>query len=40
LLAFVRDAEVIIHNASFELEFLDEELKRIGRPSFPGTAAG
>ena len=36
LLAFVRDAEVIIHNASFDLEFLDEELKRIGRPSFAG----
>lgn len=34
LLAFVRDAEVIIHNASFDLEFLDEELKRIGRPAF------
>jgi DNA polymerase-3 subunit epsilon len=36
LLAFVRDAEVIIHNASFDLEFLDEELKRIGRPAFAG----
>jgi DNA polymerase-3 subunit epsilon len=34
LLAFVRDAEVIIHNASFDLEFLDEELKRIARPPF------
>jgi DNA polymerase-3 subunit epsilon len=34
LLAFVRDAEVIIHNASFDLEFLDEELKRLGRPAF------
>jgi DNA polymerase-3 subunit epsilon len=34
LLAFVRDAEVIIHNASFDLEFLDEELKRIARPRF------
>ena len=36
LLAFARDAEVIIHNASFDLEFLDEELKRIGRPPFAG----
>ncbi|MBK9245465.1 MAG: DNA polymerase III subunit epsilon [Burkholderiales bacterium] len=36
LLAFVRDAEVIIHNASFDLEFLDEELKRIGRAPFAG----
>jgi len=34
LLAFVGGAEVIIHNASFDLEFLDEELKRIGRPAF------
>jgi DNA polymerase III subunit epsilon len=34
LLAFVRDAEVIIHNASFDLEFLDEELKRLSRPPF------
>jgi DNA polymerase-3 subunit epsilon len=34
LLAFVRDAEVIIHNASFDLEFLDDELKRLARPPF------
>jgi len=34
LLAFVRDAEVVIHNASFDLEFLDEELKRLARPPF------
>ncbi len=40
LLAFVRDAEVIIHNASFDLEFLDEELKRIARPPFAGHCAG
>lgn len=34
LLAFVRDAEVIIHNALFDLEFLDAELARLGRPPF------
>jgi len=34
VLAFVNDAEVIIHNASFDLEFLDGELKRLGRPPF------
>ena len=34
LLAFVADAEVIIHNASFDVEFLDAELKRLGRPPF------
>jgi DNA polymerase-3 subunit epsilon len=34
LLAFVRDAEVIIHNAPFDLEFLDAELARLGRGAF------
>ena len=34
LLAFVKDAEVVIHNAAFDLEFLDSELARIGRQSF------
>jgi DNA polymerase-3 subunit epsilon len=34
VLAFVRDAEVIIHNAGFDLEFLDGELKRLGRRPF------
>ncbi len=34
LLAFVAGAEVIIHNASFDVEFLDAELKRIGRAPF------
>ena len=34
LLAFVKDAEVIIHNAAFDLEFLDAELARIGRGRF------
>jgi len=34
LLAFVRGAEVIIHNAPFDLEFLDAELARLGRPPF------
>lgn len=34
LLAFVRGAEVIIHNAAFDLEFLDAELARLGRAPF------
>jgi DNA polymerase-3 subunit epsilon len=34
LLAFVQDAEVVIHNAAFDVEFLDAELARIGRPPF------
>jgi len=31
---FVRDAEVIIHNAAFDLKFLNAELALIGRPAF------
>jgi DNA polymerase-3 subunit epsilon len=34
LLDFVRGAQVLIHNAAFDLSFLDAELVRIGRPSF------
>jgi DNA polymerase-3 subunit epsilon len=34
LLAFVKEAEVIIHNAAFDVEFLDAELARLGRPPF------
>ncbi len=34
LLAFVGDAEVIIHNAAFDCGFLDAELRRLGRPRF------
>jgi DNA polymerase-3 subunit epsilon len=34
LLAFVKDAEVVIHNAPFDLEFLDAELARLGRAPF------
>lgn len=30
LLAFIRDAELIIHNAAFDVGFLDAELKRAG----------
>ena len=34
LLSFVKDAEVVIHNAAFDREFLDAELARLGRPPF------
>lgn len=34
LIAFVKDSEVIIHNAAFDVEFLDAELARIGRNAF------
>jgi DNA polymerase-3 subunit epsilon len=31
LLAYLHDAELVIHNAPFDLGFLDEELRRCGR---------
>jgi len=34
LVAFVADAEVIIHNAAFDLSFLDAEFARLKRPPF------
>jgi DNA polymerase-3 subunit epsilon len=34
LTAFVADAEVLIHNASFDVGFLDAELARTGLPPF------
>ena len=36
LLEFVDGAEIIIHNAGFDVGFLNEELRRLGRPAFPG----
>lgn len=33
-LAFVKDAEIIIHNAPFDVGFLDAELQRAGLPKF------
>jgi DNA polymerase-3 subunit epsilon len=38
LLAFVDGAEVIIHNADFDLAFLNAEMARLGRPPFVGHA--
>ena len=34
LLDYVQDAEIIIHNAPFDLAFLDMELERLGLPPF------
>ncbi len=39
LLAFVDGAEVIIHNAGFDVGFLDAELARLGRPRFAAHCA-
>lgn len=39
-LAFCKDAEVIIHNAAFDVGFLDAELARLGRGSFRDCCGG
>ena len=39
LLEFVRGAEVIIHNAAFDVTFLDAELERLQLPPFAGHCA-
>ncbi|HEY6772479.1 MAG TPA: DNA polymerase III subunit epsilon [Oxalicibacterium sp.] len=38
--AYIRDAEVIIHNAPFDLGFLDEEFKRVAMGKFTDHIAG
>ena len=35
LLEFVAGAEIIIHNAGFDVGFLNEELRRLGKDRFP-----
>ena len=37
---FVRDAEIIIHNAPFDVGFLDAELEKLGLPVFPKQVQG
>ena len=39
LLEYLSGAEIIIHNAGFDVGFLNEELRRLGRPKF-ATAVG
>jgi len=39
-LAWLQGAEVIIHNAAFDTNFLDHELKRLGREGFARHVAG
>lgn len=40
LLGFVRDAEILIHNAPFDLAFLDAELGRLRKPQFRSFGTG
>jgi DNA polymerase III subunit epsilon len=39
LLTYCADAEIIIHNAPFDLSFLNKELELIGKPIFKGGVA-
>lgn len=39
LLAFIRDDTLVIHNASFDIGFLNAELTRVDRPPIPMTRA-
>ncbi|HEX7386121.1 MAG TPA: DNA polymerase III subunit epsilon [Castellaniella sp.] len=36
---FVKDSEIVIHNAAFDVKFLTSELKRAGLPAFPTLCA-
>jgi DNA polymerase-3 subunit epsilon len=39
LIEWLRDAEIVIHNAAFDVGFLNAELKRLKRPMFHTVAA-
>jgi DNA polymerase-3 subunit epsilon len=38
-LAFIGDAPLVIHNASFDLKFINSELHRVGKPPLPASRA-
>lgn len=40
ILAYVQDAEIIIHNAPFDLSFLNKELELLGKPPFRTFVSG
>jgi DNA polymerase-3 subunit epsilon len=40
ILAYVQDAEIIIHNAAFDIGFLNKELERLGKPPFKDHVSG
>jgi DNA polymerase-3 subunit epsilon len=39
LVEFVDDAEIVIHNAPFDVGFMDAEFARLGRPAFASIVA-
>jgi DNA polymerase-3 subunit epsilon len=38
-LAFIGGSPLVIHNASFDMKFLNAELRRVGRPQLPASRA-
>ncbi|GAD23490.1 DNA polymerase III subunit epsilon [Acidovorax sp. MR-S7] len=40
ILAFMQGAEIIIHNAAFDVGFINKELERLGRPPFTTYVGG
>ena len=40
ILDFMRDAEIIIHNAAFDVGFINKELELLGRPPFTTYVSG
>ena len=38
-LDFIGDARLVIHNAAFDMKFLNAELSRVGKPTLPDTRA-
>jgi DNA polymerase-3 subunit epsilon len=40
ILAYLQDAEIIIHNAAFDVGFLNKELELLGKPAFAGFVSG
>jgi len=40
IIAFTKDAEVIIHNAAFDMGFLDMEFRKAGYPLFSSVVSG
>ena len=39
LLTYVRDAEIVIHNAAFDVSFLNKELELVGKPAWANHVA-
>lgn len=33
-ISFVGEAQMVIHNAKFDIEFIDEELRKVGKPTY------